>query len=298
MYAANNDASAYLHLYGGNDDTLPVLGTLNNINPVTATFGWGFFNRSTDGNLQLSRKASSTTWSQVVTFERATGNVGIGTAIPGATAHVLSPVAAAAIIASTATTTYFDIRTSTSTSIGYVGSGGMVVGAAANDLALRAITGNVVMAGPGGTLRATVGSTSLDISSVSGYGLKLPATPGNADTQTLDCYQEGTWAPTLAGFGGTNPTVTASYTRVGRLVTITVRMVATGGAQYSGTSPTTTLSLPATITPAANTTASSIMVYGDTTTVGTVTAWNDGFIYLPTFALTTQQTAFSITYRV
>jgi hypothetical protein len=75
-------------------------------------------------------------------------------------------------------------------------------------------------------------------------------------------------------------------------------MVATGGAQYSGTSPTTTLSLPATITPAANTTASSIMVYGDTTTVGTVTAWNDGFIYLPTFALTTQQTAFSITYRV
>lgn len=90
MYAANNDASAYLHLYGGNDDTLPVLGTLNNINPVTATFGWGFFNRSTDGNLQLSRKASSTTWSQVVTFERATGNVGIGTASPGSRVSVRS----------------------------------------------------------------------------------------------------------------------------------------------------------------------------------------------------------------
>jgi hypothetical protein len=149
-----------------------------------------------------------------------------------------------------------------------------------------------------GSISATLGPSSLDISSTPNYGLKLPATPGNADTQTLDCYEENTWTPTRAGFGGTNPTVTASYTRVGRLVTITVRMVATGGAQYSGTSPTTTLSLPATITPAANTTASSIMVYGDTTTVGTVTAWNDGFIYLPTFALTTQQTAFSITYRV
>jgi len=130
----------------------------------------------------------------------------------------------------------------------------------------------------------------------SGYGLKLPATPGNADTQTLDCYQESTWTPTLAGFGGTNPTVTATLTRVGRLVTITVQMQATGGAQYSGTLGATTLTVPAGMTP--NIPACTNLVNGAVANLGNVAAYNDGFIYLPTFALTTSFTFFVITYRV
>jgi hypothetical protein len=56
-------------------------------------------------------------------------------------------------------------------------------------------------------------------------GLKLPATPGNADTQTLDCYLDGgasggaTWAPVDNSGAGLTFTVTsARYMRIGRLV--------------------------------------------------------------------------------
>ena len=136
---------------------------------------------------------------------------------------------------------------------------------------------------------------SIDVSQ-SAQGLKLPATPGNADTQTLDCYQEGTWAPTLTGFGGTNPTVTASYTRVGRLVTIAVQIDATGGNQYSMTLGTTTITTPAGMT------ASSIcavpVVDGGVANRGIASVWTTGIIYLPTVALTTASTFFVATYRV
>ena len=138
-------------------------------------------------------------------------------------------------------------------------------------------------------------STGLEVSNA-GYGLKLPATPGNADTQTLDCYAEGTWTPTRAGFGGTNPTVTANYTRVGRLVTIAVTLTATGGNQYSGALGSTTLTVPSAMTPSV--TASSTMTNGAVANVGNVAAFSDGFIYLPTFGLTTTTHQFTITYSV
>jgi hypothetical protein len=71
-------------------------------------------------------------------------------------------------------------------------------------------------------------------------GLKLPATPGNADTQTLDAYKESTtWAPTVTwGTGGTVTTTSATgaYTQIGNVVTFTVTIayncsvVPTGGS--------------------------------------------------------------------
>lgn len=91
----------------------------------------------------------------------------------------------------------------------------------------------------------TFNGSRLDISTTTGYGIKLPATPGNADTQTLDCYQENTWSPTLTGFGGTAPTLTsARYVRVGRTVTCSVVIGATGAAAYSSTWGTTTITAP------------------------------------------------------
>jgi hypothetical protein len=73
-----------------------------------------------------------------------------------------------------------------------------------------------------------------------GTGLKLPATPGNADTQTLDAYnQNTTWTPTVTwGTGGTVTTTSATgaYTQIGNVVTATVTIVyncsvvPTGGA--------------------------------------------------------------------
>jgi len=69
----------------------------------------------------------------------------------------------------------------------------------------------------------------IDASLASGWGLKLPATPGNADTQTLDAYQEiGTGTPAeiaLTLTCGTSGTITvnaasskARVTRVGNKV--------------------------------------------------------------------------------
>lgn len=67
-------------------------------------------------------------------------------------------------------------------------------------------------------------STLLDISGTN-YGLKLPATPGNTDPNTLDCYADGgtsggaTWAPVDNSGAGLTFTVTsARYIRIGRLV--------------------------------------------------------------------------------
>ena len=199
-----------------------------------------------------------------------TRNVGIGTAAPSGRLHVVGGTASAStngapvtIIAQTA------------------GSGNQN-------------GGNIVLTPGAKTGTGTDGL--VDLSSPSGTGLKLPAAPGAGDAQTLDCYAEGTWTPTRTGFGGTNSTVTASYTRVGRLVTITVQMQATGGAQYSGTLGATKLTVPAGMTP--NIPACTNLVNGAVANLGNVAAYNDGFIYLPTFALTTSFTFFVITYRV
>jgi len=237
----------------------------------------------------------------------SSGNVGIGTASPGAILHTLGTGTTTGIFATTSANAWVELRRSTSTTLGYIGTGaGLVTGGAAADLAFRCESGNLLFS-TGATERARIDSagnlilntatTGATIQAAgSQQGLKLPATPGNADTQTLDCYAEGTWTPTLAGFGGTNPTVTASYTRVGRLVTIAVTLTATGGNQYSGALGSTTLTLPSTMTPSV--TASSTMTNGAVANVGNVAAFSDGFIYLPTFGLTTSTHQFTITYRV
>jgi len=128
-------------------------------------------------------------------------------------------------------------------------------------------------------------------------GLKLPATPGNADTQTLDCYAEGTWTPTVTGFGGTAPTVTGRYTRVGRLVTLSVLVSATGGAQFSSTATTTYISLPSGMTP---TTASQPGATSNSGIAadGPCVAYTNGNLYLPTFALRTADTFLTVTYMI
>ena len=56
-----------------------------------------------------------------------------------------------------------------------------------------------------------------------GKGVKLPTTPANADVNTLDCYREGTWTPTLVNSSGTPITFTGfvangNYVRIGRVV--------------------------------------------------------------------------------
>jgi hypothetical protein len=74
--------------------------------------------------------------------------------------------------------------------------------------------------------------------STSGAGITFPATQSaSSDANTLDDYEEGSFTPTWLG-STTNPTVsgmqTCTYTKVGRLITITGDMYATSVSGGSG----------------------------------------------------------------
>jgi hypothetical protein len=70
--------------------------------------------------------------------------------------------------------------------------------------------------------------------STSGSGITFPATASaSSNANTLDDYEEGTWTPTVGGTA-TYSTQAGSYTKVGRLVTvtfnITISVLGTGSA--------------------------------------------------------------------
>jgi hypothetical protein len=157
----------------------------------------------------------------------ATGNVGIGTASPSSLG---------------ANYTTLDIRGSSGGGIKfgnatqyaymYSDSSGFALSTQTN-LPLNFYTNNAV-------LRASVGSTSLDISATSNYGLKLQSTPGNTDPNTLDCYAESTYTAADNSGAGLAFTVNnvAVVTRVGRLVSVRVDITfpVTASAAYASIS--------------------------------------------------------------
>jgi hypothetical protein len=127
-------------------------------------------------------------------------------------------------------------------------------------------------------------------------GLKLPATPGNADAQTLDCYQENPlattagngWTPTIGGtaaqWGGTLPTVSfARYVQIGSIVFCDVRLTS---ASIQSTYGVTTITPPP---PAQNAFATEVVVPASTTSGGVTGngAQFGGVVYLPTLAAST-----------
>jgi len=71
----------YVYLQNGNSDSSPFLASVANV-LATANYGWGFFDRGTEGNFQLQYRAGSTSWNPAITVLRTTGNVGIGTTSP------------------------------------------------------------------------------------------------------------------------------------------------------------------------------------------------------------------------
>ena len=76
--------------------------------------------------------------------------------------------------------------------------------------------------------------------STSGAGITFPATQSaSSDANTLDDYEEGTFTPTLAGGSSagttTYTTQQGSYTKIGRQVTISIRLsysAMTGTGEY------------------------------------------------------------------
>lgn len=210
------------------------------------------------------------------TMRLTQGNVGVGTTSPTGRLHVVGGTAAAA-----------------------------TNGAPVTIIAQSAGTGNQ----NGGNIVLTPGALSgigsagvADLSGPTGTGLKLPATPGNLDAQTLDCYQDGgatagglTWTPTIGGtaanWGGVLPVVaSAKYSRIGNLVFCSVSLT---GAALVAAYGSTTITGPLAAGPTVNT---AVPVSGGGNNGVGVQAGNT--VYLPTIAGSTAEIRLNWFYAV
>ena len=100
-----------------------------------------------------------------------------------------------------------------------VSNGGVSLGSAFYQYNNAYLSGNVILA--------------------SGKGIDFSATAGTGTSELLDDYEEGTWTPAYAADGG-GPTVTYStqtgtYTKIGRVVTITCSITINTVSGGSGT---------------------------------------------------------------
>jgi hypothetical protein len=87
------------------------------------------------------------------------------------------------------------------------------------------------------TLPDATGTVVISGTTPSLNGITFPATQvASADVNTLDDYEEGTWTPSLGGNTTYSITPSGTYTKIGRLVTVTfncqVTTLGTGSAQF------------------------------------------------------------------
>lgn len=124
----------------------------------------------------------------------------------------------------------------------------------------------------------------------------FPATQNaSAGANTLDDYEEGTFVPTFTNLAvvGT-PTYTGVYTKIGRVVHFTVKIVTAGADTTASTANSTYHNLP--FTPANP--HPSYAIVNDLSKSGLGIAWTDGNNYTPTWAAHTGTVAISGTYYV
>ena len=108
-------------------------------------------------------------------------------------------------------------------------------------MALTQVQGGMIL--PSTTLTTPIVSTTLGVGgatpSASGAGITFPATQSaSSDANTLDDYEEGTWTPTMVFSGGAGTlsygTQDGFYTKIGRTVYFSMRLVFSKGTA-SGT---------------------------------------------------------------
>jgi hypothetical protein len=93
---------------------------------------------------------------------------------------------------------------------------------------------------PAGDVKVNLGNLVIG---TSGKGIDFSATSGTGTSELFDDYEEGTWTPTQGSFTTwTSPTFAATYTKVGRLVTLNIAqtggvIAASSAALYIGGSP-------------------------------------------------------------
>lgn len=177
--------------------------------------------------------------------------------------------------------------------------GGTGRGSFTANAVLYASDANTIAANPNFTYNGTnltLGDGNLVIGT-SGKGIDFSATPGTGTSELFADYEEGTWTPTVTPATGSFTTVTAgtsTYTKIGRVVTISGRFTLTNSGTGAGNM--TIAGLPFTILSAydQNTMVGRIVntgtpifgqLVGSTTTIDSfatiagTTAITNGYIY-------------------
>lgn len=175
---------------------------VDNIGGTTRVFSIGP-NASTNGsyNFYIGKSGGSPGYASAIAVD-TTGNVGIGTANPSAK---------------------LEVSDGANGRFRFAGPLGTAAYADVDNFIFRSSNAGLTF--------GTFNGSRLDISTTTGYGLKLPGTNGttyNTDPNTLDCYAEKDLTATMTP--GTSGTITLSsstlkFTRIGRVVTIVGRLV-------------------------------------------------------------------------
>lgn len=164
----------------------------------------------------------------------ANGNTGVGTSAPSALFQVGVPLTSTAGIRVSGSNLNVDAGYQSSNVNGTQAAPALIIGGDANTgffhpasdtLAVSTAAVERLRFEPAGNI--TVSSGNLVIGT-SGKGIDFSATSGTGTSELFDDYEEGTWTPLQGSLTTwTSPTFEATYTKVGRLVTLNV--VQTGG---------------------------------------------------------------------
>ncbi|QLC64959.1 hypothetical protein LPB248_01305 [Flavobacterium sp. LPB0248] len=71
--------STPLYLNHGASNSTPFLAVLNSVNPTDAKYGWAFYDNPINGNLDIFRRNGTSQGIQLMSFDRNSGDVSIGT---------------------------------------------------------------------------------------------------------------------------------------------------------------------------------------------------------------------------
>jgi hypothetical protein len=211
-----NSSSAFsgVHIEASADDSILGIGYNG------STFQIGTTYRSTGAYRDISFSTSGAERMRITSG----GDVGIGTTSPAVPLDVSKAGSNDKAVFRNATRTlYFNLDSA---------GGGIFTGAAqTGNYVYFDANGNSVQIATNGTERMRLNNSGTVIlqggsGTASGVGITFPATQSaSSDANTLDDYEEGTWTPTDgSGAGLTFSDVTARYTKVGRLVTVSVQL--------------------------------------------------------------------------
>jgi hypothetical protein len=160
------------------------------------------------------------TFIQAMTLD-ASGNLGIGLTAPTSRLHVSDPSASTNAIAQF-----------TNGTTGTGAGNGLYVGVdTSNEATIFNFYNSAIKFGTNGTERARFNTTGAFVlaggtTTANGIGITFPATQSaSTDANTLDDYEEGTWVPVdNSGASLSFTSVFASYTKIGRAVTINLEL--------------------------------------------------------------------------